>query len=110
MRLIRIATASVNTTVGALRTNVDRAIGVATAAAEDGATIVLFPEQLVGGYPAEDLVQWREVVSAQMGEVLRFADRTRALGAVFAVGVTVTRGAHLYNSAALVHRGRIHGF
>jgi NAD+ synthase (glutamine-hydrolysing) len=45
-----------------------------------------------------------------MGQVVRFAERTRSLGAVFAVGVTVTRGAHLYNSAALVHRGKIHGF
>jgi NAD+ synthase (glutamine-hydrolysing) len=109
MRLIRIATASVNTTVGALRTNVDRAIAIAAAAAEDGATIVLFPEQLVGGYPAEDLVQWRAFVGAQMGELLRFAARTRALGAAFAVGVTVARGAHLYNAAALVHGGVVHG-
>jgi NAD+ synthase (glutamine-hydrolysing) len=109
MRLIRIATASVNTTVGALRTNVDRAIAIAAAAAEDGATIVLFPEQLVGGYPPEDLVQWRAFVSAQMGELGRFAARTRALGAAFAVGVTVARGPHLYNAAALVHRGVVHG-
>jgi NAD+ synthase (glutamine-hydrolysing) len=110
MRLIRIATASVNTTVGAFTSNVERAIAIAAAAAEDGATVVLFPEQLVGGYPAEDLVQWRTYVAAQMTELQRFAARTRALGAALAVGVTVARGAQLYNSAALVHRGVVHGF
>ncbi len=110
MRLIRIATASVNTTVGALRTNVDRAIALAVAASAAGATIALFPEQLVGGYPAEDLVQWRAFVGSQMGELTRFAARTRELGAAFAVGVTVARGPHLYNAAALIHRGVVHGF
>jgi NAD+ synthase (glutamine-hydrolysing) len=109
MRLIRIATASVNTTVGAFSSNVDRAIAIAAAAVEDGATVVLFPEQLVGGYPAEDLVQWRTYVGAQMTELQRFAARTRALGAALAVGVTVARGAHLYNAAALVHRGVVRG-
>ena len=40
MRLIRIAVASVNTTVGAVRSNVDRAVKMARAAAADGATLV----------------------------------------------------------------------
>jgi NAD+ synthase (glutamine-hydrolysing) len=110
MRLIRIATASVNTTVGALRSNVDRAITVASAAAEDAATVVLFPEQLVGGYPAEDLVQWRTYVEAQWTELHRFAERTQTLGSALAIGVTVARGAHLYNVAALVYRGLVRGF
>jgi NAD+ synthase (glutamine-hydrolysing) len=109
MRLIQIATASVNTTVGAFRSNVDRAIAVAIAAAEDGATLVLFPEQLIGGYPAEDLVQWRTFVDAQMTELHRFASRTRGLGSALAVGATVARGALLYNVAALVHRGIVRG-
>jgi NAD+ synthase (glutamine-hydrolysing) len=109
MRLIRIATASVNTTVGALRSNVDRSVSVAAAAAKEGATVVLFPEQLIGGYPAEDLVQWRTYVGAQMTELYRFAAATRSLGAALAVGVTVANGAHLYNAAALVHRGIVRG-
>ena len=51
-----IAIGSVNSTVGACRSNVDRAIGLARAAAEDGATLVALPEQLIGGYPPEDLI------------------------------------------------------
>ena len=109
MRLIRIAVANVNTTVGAVRSNVDRAIAIARDAAEDDATVVALPEQLVCGYAPEDLVQWRAFVDAQWVELLRFAKETRDLAAVFALGLTVSRGSHLYNTAALVQRGKVLG-
>ena len=91
MRLLRLAVASVNTTVGAMRSNVDRAVKVAHAATADGATLVAFPEQLVGGYPAEDLVQWRRFVDAQWIELQRFAAETASLESAFALGLTVAR-------------------
>ncbi len=109
MRLVRVAIANVNTTVGAMRSNVDRALDVARAAAKDGATLVAFPEQTIGGYPPEDLIQWRAFVDAQKVELDRFARETKDLGAAMAIGVTVARGAHLYNAAALVHGGVIRG-
>jgi NAD+ synthase (glutamine-hydrolysing) len=110
MRLVRIALASVNATVGACRSNVDRAIRLARAAAADGATLVALPEQMVGGYPPEDLVQWRAFVEAQRAELERFARETASLGCASALGLVVARGAHLYNVAALVHGGRVWGF
>ncbi|MCU1282398.1 MAG: synthetase, partial [bacterium] len=109
MRLVRIALCNVNTTVGAVRSNVDRAVELALEAAADDATLVAFPEQLVSGYPPEDLVQWRSFVAAQWLELMRFAQATAGQGALFVVGVTVERGASVYNCAALVHRGRVLG-
>jgi NAD+ synthase (glutamine-hydrolysing) len=109
MRLIRIAIASANTTVGAVRSNVDRAVRLARAAAADGATIVALNEQLIAGYTPEDLVQWRAFIDAQWTELERFAKETADLGAAFAIGLTVARGSHLYNAAAMVHGGKILG-
>ena len=109
MRLIRIALVNVNTTVGAVKSNVDRALSITKAAAEDGATIIALPEQLVGGYMQEDLVQWRTFVEAQRRELDRFAAETASLGAAIVAGVTIARGDHLYNCAALIHGGRIRG-
>ncbi len=109
MRLVRIALAHVNTTVGATRSNVDRAIAAARSACGDGATIVVLPEQTIGGYMQEDLVQWRAFVEAQWRELERFAVETQSLDAIVAIGCTVSQGAQLYNSAALVHRGQILG-
>src|SRR5580658_5948538 len=110
MRLVRVSLASVNATVGACRSNVDRAVALVKEAAAEGATVVALPEQVVGGYPPEDLVQWRAFVDAQRGELERFAGETAALGCACAVGLVVARGAHLYNVAALVHGGQVWGF
>src|SRR5580692_9169243 len=109
MRLLRVALASVNTTVGAVRSNVDRAMRVARAAAADGASIVALPEQTVGGYAQEDLVQWRSFVDEQRAGLERFARETADIDAALVLGVPVARGPHLYNCAALVHAGRVRG-
>jgi NAD+ synthase (glutamine-hydrolysing) len=110
MRLVRVALASVNATVGACRSNVDRAIALVREAAADGATIVALPEQVVGGYPPEDLVQWRAFIDAQRTELHRFARETASLGCASAIGLVVARGAQLYNVAAFVHAGRVWGY
>src|SRR5882672_4053768 len=110
MRLVRVALANVNATVGACRSNVDSAITLARAAAADGATLVALPEQVIGGYPPEDLVQWRAFVDAQQSELRRFARETAPLDCACVLGLVVARDAHLYNVAALVHAGRVWGF
>ena len=109
MRLVKFAIANVDTTVGAMKSNVDRAVEQVRAAAKDGATLVALPEQLIGGYAAEDLVQWRAFVSSQWTELVRFADETKSSGVVSCIGVSVARASNVYNCAALVHRGKIHG-
>jgi NAD+ synthase (glutamine-hydrolysing) len=110
MRLLRVALASINSTVGACRSNVDRAIALAREAAADGATLVAMPEQVIGGYPPEDLVQWRAFVEAQHVELQRFARETATLGCACAIGLVAARDAHIYNVAALVHAGRVWGY
>jgi NAD+ synthase (glutamine-hydrolysing) len=109
VRLIRIGLVNVRNTVGASRSNTDRAIEFAHALERDGVTLGVFQEQLISGYPAEDLVQWNPFVEVQRAELFRFAERTRELGAVFVLGVTVMKGAHRYNAGAVVHRGRVLG-
>jgi NAD+ synthase (glutamine-hydrolysing) len=110
MRLARVALANVNATVGACRSNVERAVALARVAAADGATLVALPEQVIGGYPPEDLVQWRSFVEAQREELLRFTRETEALSCACAIGLVIARGSHLYNVAALVLGGRVWGF
>ena len=41
-------------------------------------TVGCFQEQLVGGYPPEDLVQWRGFVDAQREGLMRFAEAMKA--------------------------------
>jgi NAD+ synthase (glutamine-hydrolysing) len=107
MRLVKLAVASINPTVGAVTSNVDRCIAVAHEMAQDDVTLGAFPEQVVGGYSPEDLVQWRGFVASQRRELERFALETAKLKTAFALGLVVGVGGDLYNAAALVHGGRI---
>jgi len=110
MRLIKIGLGSVNPTVGAVRSNVDRLLAQAREMAAAGVTVGCFSEQVVGGYPPEDLVQWRAFLAAQRGELERFAEATVDLATVFVAGVAVGVGGQTFNCAAVVHGGEILGF
>src|SRR6185295_17692108 len=110
MRLIKIGIGSVDPTVGAVRSNVDHMLAQARAMAADDVTIGCFSEQVVGGYPAEDLVQWRSFLAAQRTELARFAAATADTPTVYVAGVAVGVGGQIFNCAAVVHGGAILGF
>jgi NAD+ synthase (glutamine-hydrolysing) len=110
MRLAKVATASVSPTVGAVRSNVSQLIDVARQMADADVTLGAFPEQVIGGYPPEDLVQWRGFLDGQRRELERFAHATAGAPTVFVLGMAVAVGGQLFNTAAIVHRGRILGF
>ncbi|MBL9020623.1 MAG: NAD(+) synthase [Myxococcales bacterium] len=110
MRLVKLGIANVDTTVGAVRSNVDACLELARAMAGEEVTVAVFPEQVVGGYAAEDLVQWRGFVETQRAELDRFADATKALRTVFVLGLAVGVGGDLFNAAAVVHGGKILAF
>ncbi len=110
MRLIKIAIASLDATVGAVRSNTDRMLLMAREMAAEEVTLGAFTEQSIGGYPAEDLVQWRAFLAAQRTELERFALETRELRTVFAVGLAVPVGGQIFNCAAAVHGGSVLGF
>jgi NAD+ synthase (glutamine-hydrolysing) len=109
MRLVKLGLASVNTTVGAFAANVDRALELARKMAAEQVTVGLFQEQLVGGYPAEDLIQWQGFVENQWPQLERFARETGAMPTVFIVGVAVIHQGLRYNCAAVIAGGTIHG-
>jgi NAD+ synthase (glutamine-hydrolysing) len=110
MRLVRIAIGNANPTVGAVRSNVDQLVGLAREMAEGGAALGVFSEQVVGGYPPEDLIQWRAFVAAQRAELERFARETAGLPTAFVAGLTVAVGGQVFNCAAVVHGGEVLGF
>lgn len=110
MRLARAAAASLSPTVGAVHGNVSRMIALAREMADADVTIAAFPEQVIGGYPPEDLVQWRGFLDGQRRELERFARETEDSATVYVLGLAVAVGGQLFNSAAIVHRGQLLGF
>ncbi|HYU35622.1 MAG TPA: NAD(+) synthase [Thermoanaerobaculia bacterium] len=109
MRLVKIAVASLDTNVGAVRSNTGLILAAAREMAAAGVTLGCFSEQCLGGYPPEDLIQWRSFVDAQRAELDRFARETAELSTVLVAGVAVAVGGQIFNCAAVVHGGRILG-
>ena len=109
MRLAKLAIASVSPTVGAVTSNASRLIAIAKEMAAANVTIGAFPEQAIGGYPPEDLVQWPGFLIGQRRELDRFAKETSGSATVYVIGLAVSAGGQIYNAAAVVHRGRIAG-
>jgi NAD+ synthase (glutamine-hydrolysing) len=109
MRLVKIGLASVNTTVGAFSRNVDKALVQARKMAAEDVTVALFQEQVIGGYPGEDLVQWQGFVDHQWPQLERFARETAELSTVFVLGVAVAHQGLRYNCAAVVAGGKVLG-
>jgi NAD+ synthase (glutamine-hydrolysing) len=109
MRLAKVAAASVSPTVGAVSSNASRLITIAKEMADADVTIAGFPEQVIGGYPPEDLVQWRGFLDAQRRELERFARETAEAPTVYVLGLAVAVGGQLFNSAAILHRGQVLG-
>ncbi|MDP3275649.1 MAG: NAD(+) synthase [Deltaproteobacteria bacterium] len=109
MRLVNVGVASINSTVGRVISNTDRVLELAAKMAAEGVTVACFPEQVLGGYAQEDLVQWRGFVDAQWRALERVAAETAHNAMVLVLGVTVAHRGHLYNCAAVVHAGKIVG-
>ena len=109
MRLAKLAVASVSPTVGAVVSNRARLVSMAREMAVADVTLAAFPEQVLGGYPPEDLVQWRAFLDGQRRAIDAFADETADLPTVFVLGLAVPAGAQIFNCAAVVHGGQILG-
>ncbi len=109
MRLAKLAVASLSPTVGAVRSNVSRLIEIANEMAQANVTLGAFPEQVVGGYPPEDLVQWPGFLVGQRDALERFAAETSKTPTVFVLGLAISVSGQIFNAAAVVHRGKIVG-
>jgi NAD+ synthase (glutamine-hydrolysing) len=109
MRLVKIGLASVNTTVGATHANVERALRFAKEMAAADVTVAVYPEQMIGGYPPEDLIQWQGFVEDQWRALEHFARETRAQPTVHVLGVAILHEGLRYGCAAVVAGGEVRG-
>jgi NAD+ synthase (glutamine-hydrolysing) len=103
-RMLRIALAQMNPTVGDIAGNA-RLISAWIARARDaGAQLVVFPEQTVTGYPAEDLWLKPHFLDAARAAVDELAS---AVGGIVAMIGFPERDAATHNSVAVLADGRV---
>jgi NAD+ synthase (glutamine-hydrolysing) len=104
MRLLRIALAQINSTVGDLSGNAGLILRAAKAARASQADLVVFPELAITGYPPEDLVLRPQFIKDNL-RVL--GELSRKITGIPAVIGFVDHANELYNAAAFVRAGQI---
>ncbi|KKK81839.1 hypothetical protein LCGC14_2809390, partial [marine sediment metagenome] len=104
MRTFRVGLAQINTTVGDLEGNVARVLQYVDRARDLRVDIVAFPELTVTGYPPEDLLLRPSFVRDNL-EALKTVVKG-CVGITAVVGFVDGEG-DIYNSAAVIHDGRL---
>jgi len=102
---LRIALAQVNPRVGDLEGNVRKVLEYLERARDAGAELVIFPEQVIAGYPAEDLLL-KEHFLAAADEALHAV--AREVHDIVAFVGWPQRTEDVYNAAALLADGAVH--
>jgi NAD+ synthase/NAD+ synthase (glutamine-hydrolysing) len=77
---MKIALAQINTTVGDFSGNIAKITAFTRRAREAGASVVIFPELALCGYPPRDLVERSTFVERNLTELDRLAQATADLG------------------------------
>lgn len=108
MSRLRIALAQINTTVGDLRGNSRKILEYSERAREAEASLVLFPELAVTGYPPEDLLLRASFVRENIAAWEEIARRVTGITAVVGFADRDRKG-NVYNAAGVASGGKVRG-
>ncbi|MGI6168471.1 MAG: NAD(+) synthase [Christensenellales bacterium] len=107
---LRIAAATTLIRVADCTYNADGIVDAAMEAAQQGASLAVFPELCVTGYTCGDLFLQRRLLDAAEQALMRIAERTKTLDMLVVVGLPIRSGMALYNCGAVVYLGDVLGF
>ncbi len=104
MKILRIALAQINTTVGDLNGNVKKIKDFIDRAISKEADIIAFPELAITGYPPEDLLLKPQFIKDNIAALNEVVSST---GDIIVVVGFVHRSNDIYNGAAIIHNKRL---
>ncbi len=106
---VRVAAAVPKVRVASVGFNVEQMIGLWKIAAEQNASVVLFPELSVSSYSCGDLFYQDALHSAVESGVLSMIEASKECSTAAIFGLPVWHMGRLYNCAAVVQEGKILG-
>ena len=105
--MIRIALAQQDFLVGAIRQNLDKALGLVATARNEGADLLVFPELALTGYPPEDLLLRPGFLESCGEAVDEMARQVHGIDVVF--GHPRAEGLKRFNTASWMRDGSVIG-
>jgi NAD+ synthase (glutamine-hydrolysing) len=105
----RVAACTMRTTIADPAANAVAVIDVARACHDDGVALAVFPELTLSGYSIEDLLLQETLLDAVQEALLSVVAASTDLLPVLLVGAPLRHRHRIYNTAVVIHRGRILG-
>jgi NAD+ synthase (glutamine-hydrolysing) len=107
--LARVAACTVGCTIADPAANLGAILEAARACDAEGAALAVFPELALSGYAIEDLLLQDALLDAVERAAGALAAATAELQPVLVVGAPLRHKDRVYNTALVLHRGRILG-
>lgn len=105
----KIALAQINPHVGNIRSNLDKIILYTKDAAAQGASLIVFPELAICGYPPLDLLHFNDFIKSCNDAISELASYSNNIGIIVGgpSANTNKEGKDLYNSAFYIYQGKV---
>ena len=104
---LRAGCCSPSLAVGDCACNADRIIDAVRSLCAEGASLVVFPELCITSYTCGDLFLQRTLQLSAVDQLERIAKKTASCAAVITVGLPLAVDGALYNTAAVLYKGKI---
>jgi NAD+ synthase (glutamine-hydrolysing) len=106
---VRVAAAVPRVHIAEPLLNAQRTVSLAQRAAAERAALVVFPELGLAGYSIEDLFHQQALLDSVLEALAQVVAASASLLPLMVVGAPLRADGGLYNTAVVIHRGRVLG-
>jgi NAD+ synthase (glutamine-hydrolysing) len=106
---LRVAACTIRTSIAQPAANADAVLEAARECHEDGVGLAVFPELTLSGYSIEDVLLQDTLLDAVEQALLGIVAASADLLPVLVVGAPLRYRHRVYNTAVVIHRGRVLG-
>src|ERR1700742_1640579 len=106
---MRVAACTHHTTIADPAANAESVLRLARACHDDAVALAVFPELTLSGYSIEDILLQDALLDAVEEALVEGVAASAVLLPVLVVGAPLRHGHRIYNTAVVIHHGRVLG-
>jgi NAD+ synthase (glutamine-hydrolysing) len=106
---LRVAACTHHTALADPAANAESVLRLARACHDDSVALAVFPELTLSGYSIEDILLQDALLDAVEEALIEVVAASAVLLPVLVIGAPLRRGHRIYNTAVVIHRGRVLG-